>query len=445
MKQANPLPHWPRAGVAIRVPPRRIAGSSPSCDVIEFTGAIAEPLRTVAWDAIATALPRAARVVLLVAAEDVSFVVADVPALSGPRLREALPNLVEDRTVGDVATLHVALGQPVDESGASPHARVLAVVDRTWLAAMQVHVVRAGLRVAAIVPDALTVPKSADAWSIAVTAMDESTPAVSLRRAAQQALSLGADETSAAAIAATVVRTTVELARPKRFDLYASSSTKARAKAIGEAVARATNIPLHDAGGDPFVAWLEGGGATGTFGPPLSLFASDHATGALGRSWHRWRIAAVLAIALVAVQIAGMQWQWAGLRAEASDLRRQQAALLTAAFPDTRVILDAPLQMERGLATMRASAGRNDPGDFSAMVAASARIFASLPSNTLRSVDYETRALRLRFATGSVTASDVQQRLVAQAATEGYVLRFEPGSGANAEPTASLRPSGASR
>jgi len=293
MKQSNLLPTGRARGVAIRVPPRRIAGASPSCDVIEFTGAIAEPLRSVAWDGIATALPRAARVVLLVAAEDVSSSWRTCPRCRDRRLREALPNLVEDRTVGDVATLHVALGQPVDEPGASAHARVLAVVDRTWLASMQVHVVRAGLRVAAIVPDALTVPKSADAWSLAVTSMEESTPAVSLRRAAQQALSLGADETSAAAIAATVVRTTAEPARPKRFDLYASSSIKARARRSARRFARATNIALHDAGGDPFVAWLEGGGATGTFGPPLSLFASDQGTGALGRSWqalaHRGR------------------------------------------------------------------------------------------------------------------------------------------------------------
>jgi general secretion pathway protein L len=192
---------------------------------------------------------------------------------------------------------------------------------------------------------------------------------------------------------------------------------------------------------DPFAAWLAGQGPDGGYGPPLSLLAFDGGPSAWSR-WSRWRIAAMLAIAIVAVQIIGMQWEWAGLRAEANGLRQQSTAMLTAAFPETKVVLDAPLQMSRGLTTLRGSAGRSDPTDFSMMVAASARIFASLPSNALRAADYDARALRLRFAPGNAVAADERERFVAAATQEGYVLRFDAAANAAGEAQARLSTKG---
>lgn len=437
---AHLLVHWPRAGIAIRVPPRRVAGVGTTCEVIAFAGATAQPPRTVAWDALATAVPRASRTVLLVAAEDVSFTVADVPNLSGLRLREALPNLVEDKTVGDVGSLHVALGQRV-ASATDDRTRVLAVVDRTWLAAIQVHVARSGLRLAAVLPESLAVPKDADAWSLAAGGGTDagSGPRPWLRHGAQEAVPLPDAPDAAAAVVGAMLRAAGN-DRVQRIDLYAAASIKPHVKAIGEAVARETRLALHDAGADPFVEWLARDGPDGAYGAPLSLLSSEGMGSDGTASWRRWRLAAALAVAVVAVQLAGMHWQWAGLRANAAALRADAAKVLTSTFPETRVVQDAPLQMTRGLATLRASAGRNDPGDFTAMTAAVARIFAALPSNALRGIDYDARAMRIRVAPSTV-AGDLQQRLVAQALQEGYVLRFEPAA-ASGETIASLRVQG---
>ena len=436
--------HWPRDGVAIRVPPRRLAGAAPVCDVIAFTGTRAQPARAVAWDALATALPRGTRVVLLVAAEDVSFATADVPPLSGMRLREALPNLVEEKTVGDVGALHVALGERVGQKAGQNDGdeRMLAVIDRHWLAAMQVDVVRAGLRVASIIPDSLAVPLADQAWSLAAVGG----PArVWLRCGPQQAIPLADEVPSAIATVAVLARQMTGDARPRRLDLYASAPLKpgvqTGAGAIGDALAASLGVPLNDAGGDPFIEWLSRSGHEGAFGAPMSLLAFDGAQGG-GAAWARWRIAAALVLAILAVQVIGMQWQWAGLKREASALRNEQSKSLTTAFPDTRVILDAPLQMSRSLAALRASSGRSDPADFSMMMAASARIFAALPSNALRSADYDARALRLRFAPGMASASEERERLAAQASQEGYLLRFDTGLNTAGESSASLKTKG---
>ena len=439
MKRSEPSGrlHWPRDGAAIRVPPRRIAmrgpnasmnaatnadaSLAPMCEVIAFAGTHAQPARAVAWNALATALPRGTRVVLLVAAEDVSFTTADVPALSGMRLREALPNLVEEKIVGDVGALHVALGETIENEGGSDRGgRTLAMIDRHWLAAMQVDVVRAGHRVATIIPESLAVPLADGAWSLAGAGV----PArLWLRNASQQAIPLSDDMASAVATAAALARPSTGAARPRQLDLYATPAAKAAVMAVAEAAAASLAATLHYAGGDPFIEWLARRGHEGAYGAPMSMLAFDRAEGAA--AWTRWRIAALLVFAILAVQIIGMQWQWAGQKREANALRADEIRVLTSAFPDTRVVLDAPLQMSRGLSALRASSGRSDPADFSMMMAASARIFADLPSNALRGADYEARALRLRLAPGMASASEERERLIAQAAQAGYVLRFE--------------------
>jgi general secretion pathway protein L len=427
--------HWPRDGVAVRVPPRRIAEAAATCELIPFSGQRAEPPRRAAWDALGQALPRGTRVVLLVAAEDVSFTAADVPALSGLRLREALPNLVEDRTVGEVGSLHVALGQ----SDSSGRGRTLAVVDRAWLAAMQVHVVRAGHRVAAIVPESLAVPWLAGSWSIACVpgaATDADAARCWLRTGAQQSMLLPSDPASAVAIAAALARPGP---RPARLALYATPAVASAAAGLAAAIGAALDVSPATDGGDPFATWLAGDGPDGGYGPALSLLAFDGGRTGASR-WSTWRTAAALVVVIVAVQIAGMQWEWAGLRKEAGALRTASTGMLTTTFPDTRVVLDAPLQMSRGLATLRASSGRSDPADFSTMMAAAGRIFAALPSNGLRGADYEGRVLKLRFAPGLATAPDERERFVAQAAQEGYTLRFDGSPNGAGEGAASLTP-----
>lgn len=426
-------PRWPRDGVAVRVPPRRLAGVGVPCQLIRFAGRRAEAPRAVAWDALAGAIPRGSRVVLLVAAEDVSFTAADVPALSGVRLREALPNLVEDRTVAEVGALHVALGRSVTEG----RSRTLAVVDRAWLAAIQVHVVRAGHRVAAIVPDALAVPFADGQWSLAAVPGDCGVVAW-LRTGVQDAISLPSDAASAAIVAQALAR---QGARPTRIVAYADPAVEAAVGGLASALSVAVGAPLATEPREPFAAWLAGDGPDGGYGPPLSLLSWEAGAGS-SAAWSRWRIAAALALAIVAVQVAGMQWRWAGLRSEAAALRDDSAKVLKATFPATTVILDAPLQMSRGLASLRASAGRSDPADFTMTMAAAARIFAALPSNALHGADYDARVLKLRFAPGMATAADERERFVAAAGQEGYALAFDAAPNAAGEAQATLRAKG---
>ena len=449
--------NWPHEGVAVRVPPRRIASGAVAvpvmCEIIAFKGAIAEAPRTVSYAALENVIPRAARVVLLVAAEDVLFTAAEVPPLSGARLREALPNLVEESTVGEVGSLHVAPGTSATSLASTSRSdarQTLAVVDRAWLAAMQAQLAATGRRVVAVLPEALCTPFAATAWTLAAVPelnrvaanynVDNHVDAASethrgwrmwLRTDAQQAFALPDDTDSAVAIVAAAFRHAAPDARPAALELCADAALKTAVQRVATAISSVLDVPLRDAAGDPFAAWLAGGGPHGAFGAPLSLLAQDAGSAAFGaRNLARWRVAALLVVAIVVVQAIGMQWQWTSLRREAASLRAQATAALTSSFPETRVVLDAPLQMSRSLATLRASAGRSDPADFSVMLAASGKIFAELPTSALRALDYDARALHLRFAPGIVSGGDDREKLIGRAAQAGYALRFEPAAAA---------------
>ncbi|HTI16416.1 MAG TPA: type II secretion system protein GspL [Trinickia sp.] len=73
-------------------------------------------------------LPRASTTLLIVSARDVLMLAATLPPLKAQRLRQALPNVVEDQIIQDPQSCHIALDpQPLADGS-----RVLAVIDRGW-------------------------------------------------------------------------------------------------------------------------------------------------------------------------------------------------------------------------------------------------------------------------------------------------------------------------
>ena len=70
----------------------------------------------------------ARRVVLLLAAADVTLLRLKTPPLSGARLRAALPGLVEEHILGDAQDCLLAAGAP-DAAGM----RTVAVAQRAWI------------------------------------------------------------------------------------------------------------------------------------------------------------------------------------------------------------------------------------------------------------------------------------------------------------------------
>jgi general secretion pathway protein L len=88
-----------------------------------------------------------------------------------------------------------------------------------------------------------------------------------------------------------------------------------------------------------------------------------------GPAWRpvRWGLAALLGVHLLGINA----WAWS--QRQAVESRRQaQTALLKAAHPHVRAVLDAPTQMQRETDSLRAAAGRASETDLESMLATAA-------------------------------------------------------------------------
>ena len=93
-------------------------------------------------------LPTAAETILVVAARDTLLLNAELPQISGPRLRRALPNVVEEYLIQDAQRCHIAIDPAALDSGE----RCLAVIDRDWFASILARFSEAGHRRLRAVP-----------------------------------------------------------------------------------------------------------------------------------------------------------------------------------------------------------------------------------------------------------------------------------------------------
>jgi len=115
-------------------------------------------------------------------------------------------------------------------------------------------------------------------------------------------------------------------------------------------------------------------------------------------------------LALLA-QVVGLNaWAWTENRAIAAKQVQVRSTLATS-FPRVPVIVDAPVQMQREVATLRQTAGALTQGDLEPLLAAASR---ALPAGQLpQAMDYQDRQLRLKGVSLEAEALEQAQQHLA--------------------------------
>lgn len=319
-----------------------------------------------------------------------------------PRLRAALEGLLEEQLLDETEAVHLAL-QPGARGGEPAW---VAVCDRAWLRAGLQALEAAGRQVNRIVPE------FAPEGALSLTALGDPEQPLLVANSAEGVLSLplsagalpllpahGEDtprfaEPAVAALAEQVLpqawtlqqagQRWLESARSRwdlaQFDLASSSRTRALKK-----IATGWAGMLHDAA---------------------------------------WRPARWAAVLLVAVNLVGLNaWAWkerASLQAKREAVQRT----LRDTFPQVRVIVDAPVQMEREVALLRQQTGMASARDLDALLAALA---ASVPAErspaTLEYAGGQLRAGGLGLSPEQARATAAQLKTLGySASSEGEVL-----------------------
>jgi general secretion pathway protein L len=293
-----------------------------------------------------------------------------------PNLRAVLEGLLEERLLDDPALLHFAL-QPGARAGEPIW---VAVCGRAWLRDALQTLEAAGRPADRVAPEFAPGPTASGQVECTVLGPPEDALAVLTGHGPQQTV------------------TALPLAAAPALLPAAADGPAVRAEpAVAALAERALGRPvqletasaraLAAARGDWDLAQLD----LASSGRARALRKAGSAANAFLRA-PQWRAARwALGLALAA-QIVGLNaWAWQERRALAAQEGGVRAAL-TQTFPQVKVVVDAPMQMERELARLRQTAGSLTPRDLEPLMAAAAGALPAAPAQ----IDYADGELRLR-------------------------------------------------
>ncbi|OMR47271.1 type II secretion system protein GspL [Burkholderia pseudomallei] len=371
-------------------------------------------------------LPQAATTVLIVAARDLLMLEQALPPLKGPRLKQALPNIIEDQLIQDPQGCHIA----VDPAALDGGRRVLAVIDRAWFKFIVDAFTAAGHRHLRAVPVTRCLPP-ATRRDAAAAAETEAVADVALDRPAGHAAAAdapGSGHAGATANAPAPAESIVAVALGEGF-----AATESRAVATLEALANGTPLELYELGepgAEPQLASVRPlddkrllpGAAIWPFDAlvrraldsrfDLCQFEFEFAPWRFDRAtFMRLRLPLALAATTLAIAVIGANAHWWKLSRERDALAAQITETLLSTFPKTTTVLDPAAQMTRQLDRLRIAAGELSPNDFLSLASGLARSLGPLPPNGIASLDYHDRRLDVGFKPETKVDPDFAQRL----------------------------------
>jgi len=372
-------------------------------------------------------LPKARTIDLVFDCLDVFSTSVEAPRLNEARLRQALPNLLEERMLADPADCHFASmpsRQPVDEADAGGTDETswlsVAAIDRTTLARTLEAFAQAQLQPRAAYSEIYTLPPPRD--GTLCLRIDQGRGVI--RTGLDQGCAFDMEDGAPGALA--LARHQLGI---RRLRVYgpAGAQLPAVAQALGVELEQAQLAIDLAAVGDA-VNLLQGsyasGGGFGSAGRVLTRLTRQGS----------WRAPAGWLAVCAAIAIGGLNTYWLKLDAQYRDLRTSMRHTFRDAFPGEPTIIDELAQAARAVEALRARAGRPSVDDFSVLNAQALQLFASAPVGIVAEIEYADRGYRIRFKPGSIDKAELRNALQARAISQGLALRFDTDGSARLAP-----------
>ena len=340
--------------------------------------------------AVLAEIPKQGRVELVVAAPDVLLVEAVLPALSGSRLRAALPAIAEPYVLSDIESAFVVAAKTGSRA-------TLAVLDRALFTRALELLRRAKLEAATATPEQLALPLENGRWRLRLGSAYSV-----LRTGTLRGIACSAPATAAPVEVQLALQQAGESARPQAIVVDGEFSAREWTDALGV----------------PVVAPEAAEGRA----EPVALELLQYELAPRLASWRAWRLPAAVAALLALTWVVGLNVDAWLMRREESALRSRMEATLRSAFPSTPVVLDPVAQMRRGVADLRAGAGSSDPRDFLPLATAVARAVPA--SDAVRALEFRDQVLRVDFEPRALEQPQSRDLLLEQISGAGLTGRF---------------------
>jgi general secretion pathway protein L len=332
---------------------------------------------------------RSQRVVLLVAASDVTLLRVQLPPMSAARQRAALPNLVEDQLITDPAECIVIGGALADGL------RTVAVAQRAWLELLVRTVLGSGMARVSAVPAQMCVPFTADQVQAVIFEQDADVE-VTLRLAPQEGMGLAILPEHPASAAREAVDAILAMAGGRPVALRAPAERVPAYQQAASELGVAEQIAVQP---DSWRQWIAGAAGAG-----IDLALGLGASARPKLNWRPWRWPVALATLLLLVNVVPLNIEWLRLKREYDGLRASMTQIYKSAFPNETVIVDPLAQTRQKVAAGRRNAGQGTPDDFVPMAAAFGEAWAAAAPRgangvqpTLAGLEYRERSLYVRL------------------------------------------------
>ena len=349
---------------------------------------------------------RGSEVVAVVSAGQLSWHSVELPRGIGagsPRLRAVLENLLEERLLDDPGLLHLALAPGTASSGPV----WVAVCERAWLRSHLQALEAAHCPVTRIVPE--FEPETGPLQLHVIGEPD-------LPQLLATGESLGG--VMRLPLSAAGLALLPAIADDQDLQVLAEPGVAALAEQLLQRKVSLLTRPQR---------WLDASGSSWDLAQ-FDLASSSRSRtfkrlSGIGREWLQspvWRPARWGVVLWLAANLLGLNaWAWKEQSALQSG-RAAAQAMLTQTFPQIKVVVDAPLQMEREVAALRQATGASSGRDLETMLAA---VGSALPADRAAGAiefsagEARIRGLRLSAQEGSALAIRLK--------SQGFTARLE--------------------
>lgn len=343
-------------------------------------------------------LPRAEACELVLPAETVLLTRVSLPRGGKQKMRQLLAYAIEDRLVAEPDAVHVATGPTLADGQTT-----LAVVDKAWLARVLARLNKVGLRPRSAWPETLLPMLPANGW---VMVWDGRGGFLRSGEHAGMSLDGGSSTQPPAALVLSVTEARTTATLPHHLLLRLREATP---PPDVEAWSDVLGVPVEIG-----IGWtplqrpdvVRGG---------IDLLQGTFVPAGVARDW--WpglRLPLILAGLIALLQIGATTTEWWRLSREKHQLQTAMEQRFRETFPDARVVVDAPLQMQRKLAELRGAAGQMSASDFLPLLSRTAAELDADSRGHLRAIHYEASQLSLDVPVVDQAAADqLMKRLTA--------------------------------
>ncbi len=350
-------------------------------------------------------MPAADQVDVVMPASRVLFTRVNLPPANAAKTRQLLPFAVEDKLLANPENIHAVAGIR-EQNGDTP----VAVIDKGWVNELIAKLQLAKIHATSLVPETTLPPLPPDGWCMVWDGIRGF-----VRTGAMGGLSLDGGDivTPPLGLTLTLDEARAHNTAPQKIVLLTADGKGEPdllrwSEALGLPVIHGgawTHAHANPQGSN--VNFLQG-----------NLAPSRKMADTLARTKPLWILAALIPL----LHLGATTVDWVLLKNQKSSLQSQMTERFKKVFPDAKVIVDAPLQMNRNLADLRRAGGVADASDFLPLLGSFSAALAATPNARTTAMQYEKGRLQIDV---SLTNAEAAETLRGKLQAAGHSAKVE--------------------